>query len=302
MRTTGLSIYEGEKAPRMAERTTLRLGGRVLAEVALADPLAAAALPETAARLGGALVCLGAGSNILAGEGPLALVTVKNAMEPAITVVAETAHGVVVRAASSVRLPVLLGRAAAMDLAGLEGLAGIPGTVGGAVAMNAGSFGQCVADTLVSLTLVTETGSVQTVERDAIHFAYRHMDITGMPPGWRMVLAADFALVRSGAGQVAAAGAACMAKKKATQPVGAASAGCVFKNPAPDLPAGRLLDEAGYKGKRCGGMGFSPLHANFLVNHGTGTSAQALELVREAQEAVFARHGVTLEPEVALWL
>ena len=86
-------------------------------------------------------------------------------------------------------------------------------------------------------------------------------------------------------------------KKRATQPVTARSAGCVFKNP-PDKSAGLLLDQAGMKGVTLGGMGFSDIHANFLVNHGGGTAVEALELLDQARAAVLKRFDVTLETEV----
>lgn len=297
----GLGILQGHDAPLMAERTTLRLGGPVLAEASLFDPDCAGALPEIAATLGGSLACLGAGSNILAGGGPLPLVTVRNALPPEIAVLEDGPEHAVLRACGSVKLPVLLGRAAAMDLAGLEGLSGIPGTVGGAVAMNAGSFGQSVADTLTSLEVVTERGEVLRFGRDSLNFAYREMGIPGLP-GWWMILSADFRLARETAGSVSARGREVMGKKRATQPVTAASAGCVFKNPSPEMPAGKLLDASGFRGKRLGGMIFSPVHANFLVNVGQGTSAEAMELMAQAKREVFSRFGITLETEVRLWV
>ncbi len=300
MRIPGLHILEGDEAPLMAGRTTLRLGGRLLGEVSLADPAFAGSLPGIASRLGGGLACLGAGSNILAGDGPLRLVAVRNALPPDIAVIEDAGETAVLRASGSVRLPVLLGRAAAMDLAGLEGLSGIPGTVGGAVAMNAGSFGQCVADTLERVAVVTETGDILDLGRESLVFGYRKMGIPALR-GWWMALSADFRLRRAAAGTVRAAGRDILARKKETQPIAAASAGCVFRNPSPENPAGRLLDEAGFKGKRLGGMVFSPMHANFLVNEGQGTAAQALELMRMARDAVFSRYGILLEPEVRVW-
>lgn len=311
----GLTILAGKDAPLMAERTTLRLGGPVIGEVSFTDPAAAAALPDVTKKLGGTLANLGAGSNILAGEGPLALVLVRNAMPTDISVREEDGETSVLRANASVKLPVLLARAAKMDLAGLEGLSGIPGTVGGAVAMNAGSYGQCVADTLTALEIVTGAGEVRRLGRDDIVFAYRSMclrnmgnmgnmgntgDMAGMDDWW-MITAAEFRLAHDAPGAVMARGRETMGKKKAGQPVTAASAGCVFKNPSPETPAGKLLEAAGYRGKRLGGMVFSPVHANFLVNEGTGTSAEALELMDMAKQAVFARSGVTLETEVKIW-
>lgn len=297
----GFGILQGTEAPLMAKRTTLRLGGPVLAEVSLFDPGCAGALPELAGSLGGRLVCLGAGSNILAGEGRLPLVTVRNALPPEIAVMEDTGRYSVLRACGSVKLPVLLARAAAMNLAGLEGLSGIPGTVGGAVAMNAGSFGETISDTLVALEIVTERGEVLRYGRDALDFGYRRMAIPSLT-GWWMVLSADFRLAHTAAGSAAARGREFLDRKRATQPVTAASAGCVFKNISAELPAGKLLDEAGYRGKRLGGMRFSPIHANFLVNEGTGTSAEALELLTQAKEAVLARFGLRLETEVRIWV
>jgi UDP-N-acetylmuramate dehydrogenase len=87
-------------------------------------------------------------------------------------------------------------------------------------------------------------------------------------------------------------------KKKSTQPVLAWSAGCAFKDPSPDLSAGKLLDEAGFRGKRLGGMAFSPMHANFLVNEGKGSASAAFELLAQAREAVQRRSGISLHLEI----
>lgn len=297
----GYTILEGREAPRMAERTTLRLGGPVLAEVCLHEPTAAAALPEIATRLGGTLVSLGAGSNILAGGGLLPLITVRDGTAPEITVLDDDGTRALIRATASAKLPVLLGKTAKLDLAGLEGLTGIPGSVGGAVAMNAGSYGQCIGDALETVTVVTAEGTVRSFSRNEVEMRYRHMAIPAVA-GWFMVLAATFRLPRAAHGAVAEKARAHMAQKKATQPVTAASAGCVFKNPSPENSAGKLLDEAGFKGKRLGGMAFSSIHANFMVNEGKGTSEEAVALLGMAKDAVMQKYGVALEAEVKIWV
>jgi UDP-N-acetylmuramate dehydrogenase len=284
----------------MAERTTLRLGGPVMGEAVFSCPESAASLSAVARRLGGALACLGAGSNILAGDGPLALVLVKNGMPPEVTVLEDDGKTAVMRASGPVRLPALLGRAVALGLGGLEGLSGIPGSVGGAVVMNAGSFGHCVADALTALEVVTGKGEVRRFAHDEVAFGYREMRLPGMEEWW-MVTAAEFRLKREKTGAVRARSRELLGRKRASQPVTAASAGCVFKNPSPENPAGKLLDDAGFRGKRLGGMIFSPLHANFLVNENKGTSGEALELMDLAKRAVFARCGIILEPEVMIW-
>ena len=301
MADKGLILREGKEAPSLARLTTLRLGGPVLGEVCLTDIGAASALPELAARLGGDLVCLGAGSNILAGEGPMPLIVVRNTAQPEIAIVAEEDSSVTIRATASVKLPMLIGRAATAGFSGLEGLSGIPGTVGGAVAMNAGSYGQCIADTLSALEIVTFTGEIRRFARDTLSFGYRKMTLPNVQ-GWWMVTAAEFCLERNKPEAVQTKGRECIAQKKATQPVTAASAGCVFKNPSPENPAGKLLDAAGLKGKQLGGMAFSSMHANFLVNQGAGTSKEAFALLEMAKECVFAKFGIILEPEVKLWV
>jgi UDP-N-acetylmuramate dehydrogenase len=301
MDVTGFTIREGNDAPFLRELTTLRLGGCVLAEVRLHDARAATALADVAERLGGRLASIGAGSNILAGDGNLPLVLVKNALEPEIIQLADDGKKTLVRVAGSVKLPVLLGRLAVMDLGGLEGLTGIPGTLGGAVVMNAGSYGQCIADALVAMTVVTENGTVKTVQRADIDFGYRRMSITGHS-SWFLVLSAELCLARKEHSIAAALGKECMEKKKSTQPVSAASAGCIFKNPDTVTSAGKLLDEAGFKGKCLGGMLFSEVHANFLVNKGDGTSAQAFELVDMAKNAVKTMFDIELETEVKIWV
>lgn len=285
---------------RLAGRTSIGLGGRVIAELKLEDERGCEALPGLEKTLGGKLLFLGAGTNIIAADHdlPLLLASLPRQVEPEIT--GEDGEKVFLRAAGGMPLPLLLARAASLGLSGLEGLAGVPGSVGGAVAMNAGSFGVAIGDLAWSVRLFSPRLGI--VERPAgdFSFAYRHCSLAGHD-GHFMVLAVTLALTRKNGDQAREAMRAVMIKKKAAQPVGAQSAGCVFKNPAPDVPAGRLLDEAGLKGKEMGGMRFSPLHANFLVNTGGGRAAEAFALIDMAREKVSRSHGFYLETEVKLW-
>jgi UDP-N-acetylenolpyruvoylglucosamine reductase len=121
------------------------------------------------------------------------------------------------------------------------------------------------------------------------------------PGDWLLLLAAVFALKESGKNEVLGRMRAFYVRKKLSQPLTAQSAGCVFKNPAPQIPAGRLLEEAGLKGKRVGGMCFSPLHANFLINEGQGSYAAAADLMGEAVALVKKTSGLLLEKEVRIW-
>lgn len=284
--------------PSLAERTTLRLGGTAIAELVLDDVADLAALPGRLRALGGSPLILGAGSNILARDGALPLVLVRPRFMQGPDVVGEKDGKVLVRVGAGVPLPRLLRFCAARALSGLEGLVGIPGSVGGAVAMNAGSFG---AETCKNIELIQifngETTRGFTV--DALQYGYRTLSIPEEKKGF-MVVEATFGLTESARDGISKRMRHNFFEKKSKQPVTAWSAGCAFKNPAPDMPAGRLLEQAGYKGKKLGGMAFSTLHANFLINEGGGSADAALALLREAREAVLQRFGFALEPEVRI--
>lgn len=294
----------------LKERTTLRLGGPALAEAVVTCE---AGLDELARRLpglGGRPLALGAGSNILAADGPHALVLVRAAnrtMDKAAPQISAQAGGVppgtfIVRAGAGTGLPRLLGFCQRAGLSGLEGLTGVPGRVGGSVAMNAGSYGVELGALLSRVRIWTpEGGLVWRAAKDCA-LGYRHFDPRAGDGFW-MIWEAEFVLNADQPLAVRERMEAAYARKKASQPVTARSAGCVFKNPV-GLPAGmgagRLLDEAGLKGRRLGGMAFSPVHANFLVNQGGGTAAEALELLECGRATVFDRFNLNLETEVVV--
>ncbi|SKA72386.1 UDP-N-acetylmuramate dehydrogenase [Paucidesulfovibrio gracilis DSM 16080] len=285
--------------PAMRDRTTLRLGGTTRAEAVLRADADLDMLPPLLHTEGASPLALGAGSNLLCAdqELPLLLLTVDNQRAP------EARPGddhVTVRVGGGVKLPVLLGWCARNGLSGLENLTGIPGTVGGAVAMNAGSYGSNMADLVRRVRVWTPEAGLEWRNADQCRFDYRFFapePLDGDAPTFFLIWEAELALVPSLPDNVRAAMRYTMTRKKAAQPVTAWSAGCVFKNPE-NQSAGILLDKAGFRGLQQGGMAFSSLHANFLVNLGQGTAEQALELLEKARYAVYERFGVTLETEV----
>ncbi|MBZ2173564.1 UDP-N-acetylmuramate dehydrogenase [Nitratidesulfovibrio sp. SRB-5] len=302
-----LKVLDG---PVLAHRTTLRLGGRALAEVRAAGPRDLDELPGALARLGGEPRMLGCGSNILADDGELPVVVVAldsgGPFDTAPEVTGETEDGrVLVRVGAAQRLPRLVSRLSAWGLCGMEGLAGIPGAVGGAVAMNAGSYGCECGAALHAVSVFSPALGHVTLGRDRFRYGYRHFEVldeAGAPlGGWYLVTAAIFALSRCDSAVVHAAMRGNYLKKKATQPVLSHSAGCVFRNPSPLNPAGKLLDAAGLKGYRIGDMAFSTMHANFMVNEGHGVAKDAFSLLQYAKVAVSERFGVDLELEVKVW-
>lgn len=282
----------------LRERTTLGLGGPALAEavVSCADGLdeLALALPGLGGP-GGRALALGAGSNILAADHPHALVLVRAACEETTQIKVRADGTPLVRVSAAISLPGLLGIARRAGLTGLEGLTGIPGLVGGCVAMNAGSYGVELGSLVTRVRLWTpEHGLFWRGAQDCA-FGYRHFD-PGLSGFW-LIWQVELALELDEPAAIGARMKATYLKKKASQPVTARSAGCVFKNPQ-GQSAGRLLDQVGLRGRRLGNMAFSSVHANFLVNEGGGTSAQALELLELGRSAVAERFGVNLETEV----
>jgi len=178
-------------------------------------------------------------------------------------------------------------------LSGLEFLAGIPGTVGGAVAMNAGAFGDEIGAWVREIRLVDPHGELHTVDRSRLTFSYRSLE----REKGTIIAQAGFRLNPDTGKGVAVRISGYLRRRKASQPIEDASAGSVFKNPPNDY-AGRLIEQAGLKGKRLGGAMISPKHANFIVNTGRATAADVLALMDAAREAVMRTAGIELKPEI----
>lgn len=289
----GLKVLPG---PLLSERTTLKLGGPALAEVHIGHDRDLDELPAVLEKAGGRPIVLGWGSNILASDEtlPVVLLRVPEGGSPRIT--HESGERVTVQVDAGMRLPRLLAWCAKQGLSGLEGLVGIPGSLGGAVAMNAGSFGCEMAQVLSRTLLFSPCCGLRWVDREDVRMEYRFF-APRTYDDYFIVLGAELELTRADAPLINEAMSRWMDKKLATQPIKAASAGCVFKNPEGDA-AGRLLDEAGFRGKGLGGMIFSELHANFMVNTGGGRADQAFELIAQARDEVVRRFGVGLKLEV----
>lgn len=284
--------------PSLAERTTLGLGGTAEVEVVVHDERDLDELSEFLLRQTLRPFPIGEGSNLLAPDTHLDLGLIRTQETPGPERVEKIDDKLVVRCAASQRLPGFLGWAQKAGLTGLEGLAGIPGSIGGGVAMNAGSYGTEMKDVVSRIRIWSPAQGLMWVDASDCIFGYRHFscpDTIGKALIWEV----EFALAETNPKAVQAGMRDTYAKKRATQPVTAKSAGCVFKNP-PDKSAGLLLDQAGMKGKTVGNMGFSDIHANFLVNLGGGTSTEAMELLEMGKAAVADKFDITLETEVII--
>jgi UDP-N-acetylmuramate dehydrogenase len=181
------------------------------------------------------------------------------------------------------------------SLTGMEFCAGIPGSVGGGVRMNAGAYGREMKDIVKGITLINGTGRARSVEREKLRFAYRNLDL----PGDAVVVCAEFLLRRGSREQVQSKVNEIVALRKAKHPLQYRSAGSVFKNPGA-APAGRLIEEAGLKGSRIGDAMVSEEHGNFIVNAGTARAGDIIALIERIEEQVFLKRGIRLEREVKI--
>ncbi|OFX14533.1 MAG: UDP-N-acetylenolpyruvoylglucosamine reductase, partial [Armatimonadetes bacterium RBG_16_58_9] len=199
-------------------------------------------------------------------------------------------------AGSAARMSKVADIAAECNLSGLEGVGTVPGTVGGAIVMNAGTHRGCIDQAVQDVAVVTESGEKRVLTKDECGFAYRTSRFQTDPS--LVITSVTFAL-RPGDGQAIAEHLESVRQHRArTQPHGK-SAGCFFKNPR-GQSAGNLIDLAGCKGMRQGGAVVSDKHANFLVNEDNATASDMLRLAERVRKIVAEEHGITLEYEVKL--
>lgn len=198
-----------------------------------------------------------------------------------------------VRAGAGANLRAIMRFAVERGLTGLEFCVGIPGTLGGALAGNAGAGGEDICSVTRSVEVLGEGGEVRTLRRGEFQFAYRLSDLRR-----HVILGATLELHSDGAEAIQQRLEAHRSKRD-NQPLAEKSAGCMFKNPAGDA-AGRLIDATGLKGLRVGGIRVSEMHANFMVNGGTGTAADIRALMETVRRKVLEQTGVELESEVRI--
>ena len=198
-------------------------------------------------------------------------------------------------AGAGVSLSALIREAAALNLGGIECLVGIPATIGGAVAMNAGTPDGWIGDFVSAVYFLHPDGTLGEFKPGPGAFGYR---LFAAPPG-AVLIGARLRLHRRPQAEIQKDIKQRLKQKKATQPLALASAGCVWKNPPGDA-AGRLVEKVGLKGKRLNGAEISAKHANFIVNRGGAMAADILALMDMTRERVQHQFGITLEPEIRI--
>ena len=287
-------LFPSAKANEPLKRyTAWKIGGPA---DALLEPKSAEELiqaVEKARGYGIPVTILGGGTNVLVLDGGIRGLTIRLARS--LTNVGINGNGVV--ADAGVLYPALANATAAKGLAGLEFATGIPGTVGGAVYMNAGAYGGETKEVLDWADVYRpEDGEVVRMTNADLGFRYRG-SVLHEHPGW-IVLRAGYTLVPGDAENLKARIKG-FRKQRMTGSPNKPSCGSTFKRPGDDYP-GRVIEAAGLKGTRIGELEISPNHANYFVNHGGGTAEDALKLMELAKETVREKLGVNLEPEVKL--
>jgi UDP-N-acetylmuramate dehydrogenase len=279
-------------ATSLAELTSLGIGGTTdLLRIQMHE-----AIPELLNLLDTQNVpyrFLGGGSNLLVGDGELSWAVLQLvAPEPDIVIEGNFAQ---VDAAADLGRTVTY--CAKNDLGGMEGLIGVPGTVGGALRMNAGAYGMQIGSYVREVKLYRAAGRrLETLRGHQISFEYRH---TSFAPD-DMMLAVKLELPSKPYREILKGIRICNEKRRSSQPLGQKSAGCIFKNP-PGASAGRMIDELGLKGLNVGDARVSDRHANFFVNAGKASAKDMLALIADVRERVRRSFGVILENEVVVW-
>ena len=283
-----------ERGKRFAELTSLRVGGAIDWVISPETEAQAAAIVYELDQAGIGWRPLGSGSNVLADDRDhhyvvLSLSNMKGELR---------IDGELVSVSAGYSLPRLCIDVARAGLSGIEGLGGIPGTVGGALWMNAGAYDHEIG-TVTETVRVAREGKVVEIPGSAVEWNYRH---TSFREG-ELLLGATLRLKQDDPELIKQRMDDAKSRRLATQPHGSRSAGCFFKNPpASTIGTGKIIDEMGMKGQRRGSAVVSPVHANFIVTEGENARAEdALALAEEIRERVKREQGIELEYEVELW-
>jgi UDP-N-acetylenolpyruvoylglucosamine reductase len=276
----------------LAKRTTLRAGGCAEVYVEPASERELARLVQICGERNVPMMILGRGSNLLIRDGGIrgVVVCLAHASFCGIEV-----FGRQLRGGAGAKLKAVSARAREAGLSGLEFLEGIPGSVGGALRMNAGAMGSATFGVVTHVRFMDDLGEIHERSAAAMNAGYRDCPLLKTC----IALGATFQGEPAAREIIAARTRECNERRWQSQPK-EPSAGCIFKNPSPALSAGRLIDEAGLKGARIGGASVSGVHANFIINDGTASARDVLELIELIRSRVKAARGIDLQTEVEI--
>jgi len=275
----------------MAKYTSFQFGGPadVLAEPKNTQEIVR--LVQYAKHSGLPYLVIGKGSNLIVRDGGIrGLVIVLSDQYSRMELLGKTR----IKAEAGARLIALARYAYEQGLSGLEFASGIPGSLGGAVAMDAGAYGGEMKQVVQQVTALNQQGQIVCLSNEEMNFSYRHSAVLEQQ---LIVLSTELELTEKYPTEIKAQMDELSAKRRSKQPLQYPSAGSVFKRP-PGKFAGTLIEQAGLKGYRIGDAQVSELHAGFIINLGHATAAEVLQLIKHIQETVLRQSGVMLEPEI----
>jgi UDP-N-acetylmuramate dehydrogenase len=279
----------------MKDHTSLAIGGAADVLAQPGDPLSLRNVIAVLRQKGIPFFLLGGGSNILVGDRGIEGVVVSLREFRRIEVIRDKEDQVELFVEAGTPLRKLVSFCREYGFSGIEGLAGIPGTVGGAVCGNAGSYGSEMKDVVVSVAIMDADAKIDRFGAGKLGFGYRRSSISPK----EIVLSTNIRMKKDDKDAVASRTDGFLREKAKRQPLSGKSAGCVFRNPE-GASAGKLIEEAGCKGMRRGEIEVSEIHANFFVNRGAGTATDYAALMDEVADIVQKKSGIALEPEIKI--
>lgn len=275
---------------RMSNHTSYGIGGSVLAYIRPNNKNDLIKIIKMMNKKSHKTYYLGSGSNLLVNDKNINAFVITTAR--AIKDLKITNN--IIYADSGVMLGKLVKESMKHKLTGLESLAGVPGTLGGALKMNAGAWGSEISNYLTSVEIVDAYGNVKTLKPIDLNFGYRNSSFSSKD----FILSAQFKLEPSSRENIKIKKAKASDGRKKTQPLKYRSAGSVFKNPHSNLAAGFLIEKAGLKGTKYGDAEISTHHANFFINHGNAKASDVVFLIRLSRKTVYERYGIMLDLEL----
>ena len=289
----------------MSRHTYFKVGGPAEAFIAPKNIKQLAEIINWSGNKGIPYIVIGDGSNLLVKDNgiPGIVILLTKCLNGIVCSGKET-EPVIVTAMAGVKIQTLCRFAIGEGLSGMNFALGIPGTVGGAIMMNAGTSYGSVSDILDSVNVMISSGAMLEITKDEMAFSYRKLswnkNLTDRYEGEPIIIDGCFRLCRSDPAMLKKEAEKILKKRRENHPAEMPSAGCFFKNPPAGKTAGQVIDMAGLKGTKIGGAEISAKHANFIVNTGKASASDILELMQLVQKKVFDKFNISLEPEVKI--
>ncbi len=288
----------------MLQHTYFRIGGPADAWVEPQNASQLKVILEWAQKKDIPYLMIGGGSNLLVRDGGIRGLVIHLGRMSAGVEWVQKGETVIVSAGAGIPTRHICTLALKHGWLGMNFALGIPGTLGGAIIMNAGTAHGCMADVIEKVMVMTSSGEQIEVQRQSLDYRYRRLRLptalSGTATASAVLMAAHISLKQGDRDQIRDQARQWMQGRARKQPSWQPSAGCFFKNPSDVQPAGRLIDEAGLKGYTVGDAQVSPKHGNFIINRGKASAADVLAVAARVREAVKDRFDIDLEPEVRI--